>query len=904
MRLKDLDILQNITPRWGAGHYLARHQSGELLEVLVAEQTSESVTSLLAWANAFERITHPCLPQVQTIVHHEASTFVALKVQEGLSLAQCVQNNRASLNKLDILSLFFQLATALKKLHEHGLNHGNLNLDNMLLIGEGGLLLQGWAPPTLETTFALRLVDELKRFKSFFYLTLVGQFPPKNRSQTKAELDRQNPIETQRLNAWTSWYHSEREEPKPNLSSARLMLFDEAPQSADELIDEIAPYVNRAFKSFYQQLDEAAAQREDFDQLYLQREQLLSELERLRLTAQLWLRQHAESIAISESHHQKLEQFLENALRLQRQLSSLSGISLDASEVTDQSDYRVNRGSHTAFYEPGNGSEAGADELDQSFGYGMKLLDEQWATVRPDAPIYLDSMDHPEMHPLLFRQLSSESASASPAHLFQSGSWAELPPILPSGNARASTLEARPRHTEDIQALTGSNYSELAIAPLPSPEEIVSRSGLHAELKDQQSTQFFERLRDRYTPQEIGNESLPSDQALSALGMSALLPGHTQTVFTQHYQQLESELHTPEEQAGLQLAFSHKNFFFFLYLTAATIFIWSLIGGQDQTLPRATPPTSAQGVDTQDHAQHQSSFEQDQPSSSPELEIPQEDAEVPPSDLSEENTPQDPPPPPPPGMVYIPGGIVHEDLSEKAYQQLLTINCAFTPSYDGGRKLSRETCKRLIPQSESTRTFEVAPFFMDRFEVSKRDYVKYCADGGVCDSRPHFPKDELDHPMVNLRMIQAIDYCNRFGKNLPSYEQWLFAARGEEDFAFPWGNSSILEARKYRANYKSDRQRRGRSNLKELDGHIGPHDVKWQPELGQSPFGVAHMAGNVREWVSRDRRKLGWVTGGSWDTPLWELRIGAGEYLHEFQDRRRDVGFRCVSALTPTPASP
>ena len=37
MLLEELVVIQNLTPRWGRGHYLAKNAGGELLEVLVAE---------------------------------------------------------------------------------------------------------------------------------------------------------------------------------------------------------------------------------------------------------------------------------------------------------------------------------------------------------------------------------------------------------------------------------------------------------------------------------------------------------------------------------------------------------------------------------------------------------------------------------------------------------------------------------------------------------------------------------------------------------------------------------------------------------------------------------------------------------------------------------------------------
>ena len=147
--------------------------------------------------------------------------------------------------------------------------------------------------------------------------------------------------------------------------------------------------------------------------------------------------------------------------------------------------------------------------------------------------------------------------------------------------------------------------------------------------------------------------------------------------------------------------------------------------------------------------------------------------------------------------------------------------------------------------------------------------------------------------MTSIKMIEASDYCTFYGKRLPTYEEWLFAARGSSQNLYPWGNSSILDEMRYRANYLSPKRKTG----KELDGYNGPHAVDHDIKRGLSTFKVAHMSGNVKEWVLRLKRNQAWVTGGGWRSPLWELRLTAGEYRHQYTYTADDIGFRCAQNI-------
>jgi len=89
-------------------------------------------------------------------------------------------------------------------------------------------------------------------------------------------------------------------------------------------------------------------------------------------------------------------------------------------------------------------------------------------------------------------------------------------------------------------------------------------------------------------------------------------------------------------------------------------------------------------------------------------------------------------------------------------------------------------------------------------------------------------------PVVNVSWHDAVKYCAWAKCGLPSEEQWEAAARGTEGRIYPWGSAE-----------PDDR----RANFNKLVG--APTPVGMFPE-GNTPEGVADMAGNVWEWTASD----------------------------------------------------
>ena len=140
---------------------------------------------------------------------------------------------------------------------------------------------------------------------------------------------------------------------------------------------------------------------------------------------------------------------------------------------------------------------------------------------------------------------------------------------------------------------------------------------------------------------------------------------------------------------------------------------------------------------------------------------------------------------------------------------------------------------------------------------------------------------------------------------LPSEAQWEYAARGTLQRAFPWGDLPPSEQRMRYAQHRSSATDRADT--------LPLADVNDQ--LGMSPFGLHHMAGNIwqwcRDWYDQEfysrpeatrpdplnRRATGIRSerGGSWIGPA-DLCRSSFRRGRPPAARGHCLGFRCVSS--------
>ncbi|MBR6089698.1 MAG: SUMF1/EgtB/PvdO family nonheme iron enzyme [Anaerolineaceae bacterium] len=134
----------------------------------------------------------------------------------------------------------------------------------------------------------------------------------------------------------------------------------------------------------------------------------------------------------------------------------------------------------------------------------------------------------------------------------------------------------------------------------------------------------------------------------------------------------------------------------------------------------------------------------------------------------------------------------------------------------------------------------LSPYRIDIYEVTTAQYAQ-CVEDGAC-SEPaqtgsfrntvYYGNPEYaDYPVINVTWDQASAYCEWAGGRLPTEAEWEYAAKGDEGYTYPWGNTFASE----NLNFS------GSGNYDVVRVDANPKDL--------SPFGLYDMGGNAAEWV-------------------------------------------------------
>ena len=203
--------------------------------------------------------------------------------------------------------------------------------------------------------------------------------------------------------------------------------------------------------------------------------------------------------------------------------------------------------------------------------------------------------------------------------------------------------------------------------------------------------------------------------------------------------------------------------------------------------------------------------------------------------------------------------------------------------------------------------FNLPRFYMDRFEVTNRDYQKFVDSGGyerrdywrekfVRGGRElswdqaialfrdgtgrrgpaawlagHFPEGHGDYPVSGVSWYEASAYAVFAGKSLPALPQW-YQATSEDAATYTVRMSNI--------------------SLEKIAPVGSFHDV--------GPYGTYDLAGNVREWVINATGDNRFILGGAWNSQTY-LYLEP-EALSPF-DRSEGNGIRCVRNTEALPAA-
>jgi len=231
-------------------------------------------------------------------------------------------------------------------------------------------------------------------------------------------------------------------------------------------------------------------------------------------------------------------------------------------------------------------------------------------------------------------------------------------------------------------------------------------------------------------------------------------------------------------------------------------------------------------------------------------------------------------------------------------------------------------------QNAGRKKVTVSSFYIDRFEVTNKDYRDFLSDlsGDQREARSpdstswseassranwktyFYGSERANYPVVAVTWKDAKEYCKWEGKRLPTEAEWEYAARaGRVGGVYPWAGFSPRNPQgKYLANFNPGRQGQA------ADGYAFTAPVGSYPP---NKWGLHDVAGNVAEWVedaytpsysplsglnpvyrdSDENRHV--VRGGSWASNPFQIGVGVRDFQTRDEASAR-IGFRCAADIS------
>jgi formylglycine-generating enzyme required for sulfatase activity len=248
----------------------------------------------------------------------------------------------------------------------------------------------------------------------------------------------------------------------------------------------------------------------------------------------------------------------------------------------------------------------------------------------------------------------------------------------------------------------------------------------------------------------------------------------------------------------------------------------------------------------------------------------------------------------PQGMVIIPA--VKKDMSVDFRIREIGYYDSFDESFKNAVYPDLHQIRNI------TKKINLSRFAMDETPVTNKQFETFLKATGYQPAvsvnflkqwiNGHIPAGKEEHPVVYIDLNDARAYARWAGKRLPTEEEWQWAAQGNSNNPYPWGNE--MEENKCNSGNESNTT-----------------PVYFYPE-GKSPWGCYDMCGNVWEMTESEyndgRNRFAILKGGSFykangsdwyfDGGPLPVNFSAKQLLmYPGLDRCATVGFRCVIDL-------
>ena len=199
----------------------------------------------------------------------------------------------------------------------------------------------------------------------------------------------------------------------------------------------------------------------------------------------------------------------------------------------------------------------------------------------------------------------------------------------------------------------------------------------------------------------------------------------------------------------------------------------------------------------------------------------------------------------------------------------------------------------------SQTNFQLPSFYMDRFEVTQREYRKFLGwfvllprhralsyahisePSGFTYKNPnggHKILGRLDVAASGVSFYSAYSFCKAAGGSLPSVEQWMAAAGGSEGRSYPWGEEFIGDSWRYN------------------DPVLNLAAPLANRKLNATPEGIFDLGNGLSEWTLNQTQDKRFIQkgGNNYNRPFMLQSLNFIERPAPATFSSKYSGFRCV----------